>query len=203
LGSRQLAGSAPLTEGPASVRAFFGLPLPDTHRSALGDYLSACAALAPEFRWSVADNLHVTVRFLGSVERDRVEAIADRLELEAGSAFELALGRVGQFRRSRLARVIWLGLTEGVEQLSGLAKVVEAECRAAGLEAETRAFQPHLTLARARRRDGAALPELPTVPDLPPWTADELVLYWSHLGRQGAVHEPIRRIRLAGAISAR
>jgi len=191
LGSDQLAGEAPL-----NVRAFFGLPVPDPQRSELGRYLETCAATAPDFRWSVADNLHVTVRFIGSVDRELVEGIADRLDGVAGPAFGISLGTVGQFRRSRLARVVWLSLTAGVDQLIALASRVENECRAAGLEPEKRPFQPHLTLARARPRDGAALPELPPLPELTPWPAGELVLYWSHLGKGGAVHEPIRRIRL-------
>jgi len=150
----------------------------------------------------VVDNLHVTVRFLGNVERVVVEGIASRLEQNPGPSFELCLGNVGQFKHSRFARVVWLSMTGAVEELVALASRVEAECREAGLEPEKRPFQPHLTLARARARDGAALPELPHLPPLDPWTADELVLYWSHLGKGGALHEPIRRVRL-GAISAR
>ena len=200
MGTGQLAGKAPLTDSASpKVRAFFGLPLPESHRLELSGYLESCAAIAPDFRWSVAENLHITLRFVGSVDRALVEGVADRLTPQAGPPFEVALGDVGQFRRSRLARVIWLGLTRGADELRALAGLVESECQAAGLEKEPRAFQPHITLARARRRDGAALPDLPRLPDLPPWPAGELVLYWSHLGKRGAVHEPIRRIPLAGA----
>jgi 2'-5' RNA ligase len=136
------------------------------------------------------------VRFIGNVERSLVEGIADRLEDSAGPAIQLALGDVGMFRRSRLARVVWLGIREGEESLQALAARAETECRSFGLEPETRPFQPHLTLARARARDGASLPELPQVPRLEPWPVDALVLYWSHLGKGGAIHEPIRTIRL-------
>jgi 2'-5' RNA ligase len=151
---------------------------------------------APEFRWAASENLHLTLRFIGSVERDVVEGIAERLEGAAGTPFQLALGGVGTFRRGRLARVVWLGVVSAVQPLGALAKRVEAECRAAGLEPEERAFKPHLTLARARPRDGAALPELPQLPALAPWRAEELILYSSHLQRAGAVHEPIRAVRL-------
>jgi 2'-5' RNA ligase len=193
MGAGQLAGQAAL------IRAFFGLPLPEPQRRDLGRYLEGCMAIAPDFRWARADNLHITVRFIGSVERALVEGIADRLEGSSGLAFQLALGDVGLFRRSRLARVVWLGVREGTDALQALAGRVETECRNAGLEPETRPFQPHLTLARARARDGASLPELPAVPRLEPWTADELVLYSSHLGKGGAIHEPIRTIPLGVA----
>lgn len=171
--------------------------MPEPQRSQLGAFLAQCAQIAPEFRWSVTENLHLTVRFIGSVDRGVVEGIADRLDGRAGPAVRLALGAAGTFKRSRLARVVWLGLQSGGEELKGLAARVEAECRAAGLAPEARAFQPHLTLARARSRDGARAPDVLGIPDLEPWSADELILYWSHLKKNGAEHEPIRRIRLS------
>lgn len=170
--------------------------MPDPQRTQLGGFLAECTTLAPEFRWSVTENLHLTVRFVGTVDRAVVEAIADRLDGAAGPAIQLALGEAGTFKRSRLARVVWLGLKSGADDLSSLAVRVEAECRGAGLAPEARAFHPHLTLARARSRDGARQPELPAIPKLAPWRADELILYWSHLKKNGAVHEPIRRIVL-------
>lgn len=173
--------------------------MPDPQREQLEGFLAQCAIAAPEFRWSVTENLHLTVRFIGTVDRAVVEAIAHRLDGAAGPAIQVALGEVGTFKRSRLARVLWLGLKSGAEELSALAGRVEAECRAAGLAPEARAFQPHLTLARARSRDGARQPDLPAIPTLAPWRADELILYWSHLGKNGAVHEPIRQIALSAA----
>ena len=183
--------------GPLTIRAFFGVPLPDMQREQLGGFLARCEVAAPEFRWSVVGNLHLTVRFVGTVERSVVEGIADRLAGRAGPAVELALGEVGTFRRSRLARVLWLGLESGAAEMKALAARVEAECRSIGLAPEARPFQPHLTLARARSRDGATPPDLPAIPRMEAWRADELILYWSHLKKNGAYHEPIRTIALS------
>jgi RNA 2',3'-cyclic 3'-phosphodiesterase len=185
------------TQDGMKVRAFFGLPVPEALGKELESYLGACAATAPDFRWVPAANLHMTVRFIGTVERAVVENIADRLAQRSLVGFELGLGRVVTFRRGRLVRVVWLQVSSGVEAARELAAQVEAECAAAGLTAETRPFQPHLTLARARARDGAPLPPLPDPPQLEPWRADELVLYRSLLGRAGSVYEPLRTIRLS------
>ncbi len=144
----------------------------------------------------MVENLHLTVRFIGTVERSIVEGVADRLTGRAGPAVELALGEVGTFKRSRLVRVLWLGLQSGADEMKALAARVEAECRAVGLAPEARPFQPHLTLARARSRDGARPPELPEIPVLEPWRATELVLYRSQLKKDHAYHEPIRTIPL-------
>ena len=196
MGTDELGEEAGHSGSPLRVRAFFGLPLPEEHRAELETYLEGCTRLAPAFRWTPAANLHFTVRFLGHLDDAVARAIAERVAQAAPAAFEMRLGEVGTFRRGRLARVVWIGLALGEDEAAALARLVESECVAAGLEAETRPFRGHLTLARARERDGAALPELPPLPVTAPWRAGELVLYRSHLGRGGSVYEPLRRITL-------
>jgi 2'-5' RNA ligase len=193
VGAKRLEETGPLG---GRVRAFFGLPLPEGHREALGRYIVRCQALAPDFRWVPAANLHLTVRFIGAIDRQLVEAIADRLAGSHLGAFDLALGDRESFKRGRLVRVVWLGVSVGVESAQSLALQVEAACVAAGLEPEKRPFQPHLTLARAKPRLGAALPDLPAAPALRPWKADELVLYESHLSPKGSVYEQLRTLRM-------
>jgi RNA 2',3'-cyclic 3'-phosphodiesterase len=171
--------------------------LPESHRAQLDGYLSECASRAPVFRWTPAANLHLTMRFLGHVDRAVAEGIADRLEGAELRALDLRLGEMGTFKRGRLARVVWIGLETGAAEISSLATRVEAGCIAAGLEPEGRKFNAHLTLARARPRDGAVLPALPPAPALQVWRADELILYESRLGRGGSVYEPLRRLRLS------
>ncbi|HEX9099976.1 MAG TPA: RNA 2',3'-cyclic phosphodiesterase [Candidatus Dormibacteraeota bacterium] len=191
-------GADALEEGarPEVVRAFFGLPMPEAQRADLAVFLTACAAAAPQFRWTPAANLHLTVRFIGNVHRIVVDAIADRLAARPLHAFDLELGSLGNFGRGRHVRVVWQGLRDGAEAVSALAGEVEVECAAAGLEGEKRPFQAHLTLARARARDGAELPPLPEPPRLSSWRAGELILFASRLSRAGAVYEPLRALKL-------
>jgi 2'-5' RNA ligase len=170
--------------------------MPEGQRRQLAPYLAGCAAIAPAFRWVAPDNLHITLRFIGSVERVLVDGITERLAAASLPAFDVELGDSGVFRRGRQVRVVWIGLSSGVEPARELAARVEAECVTAGLQPETRAFQPHLTLARSRHRNGDILPALPPAPRLEPWRAQELVLYRSHLGRAGAVYEPLLSLRL-------
>ncbi len=171
--------------------------MPEPQRAELAAYIEACRAAAPEFRWTQESNLHLTIRFIGSVDRELALQIAARLATAAPAEFDLELGDIGTFRRARLARVVWLGLRSGSDAAVHLAARVEAECQAATLEAERRPFQPHLTLARARERDGSPLPPLPPLPSLARWRARELILYSSRLARTGAVHEPMVAINLA------
>jgi 2'-5' RNA ligase len=181
---------------PLKVRAFFGLPVPECQRDDLARFIAACGQVAPTFRWTPPENLHLTIRFIGNVSRVVVEGVADAVIDRSPAAFEVELGDMGTFGRGRAVRVAWIGLRAGAEAAIALAAGVEEECVRAGLPAEERAFQPHLTLGRARARGGAAVPGLPAAPRLSPWRADELILYSSHLTRSGALYEPLRRIVL-------
>lgn len=178
------------------VRAFFGLPVPEPQREDLARFIAACTQVAPEFRWTPRQNLHLTVRFVGNVDRATVEAVAGALAQRPLAAFDLQLGDVGTFGRGRAARVVWIGLRAGAEAAAALAAQVEEECIRAGLPAESRPYQAHLTLARARSREGSRLPDLPAMPPVRPWRSGELVLYSSRLGRSGAVYEAMRTLRL-------
>jgi len=172
------------------------LPVPEAQRAALADFLTASAAAAPQFRWTPAANLHLTVRFIGNVGRALVEAIADQLAARSLLAFDLELGNLGTFGHGRHVRVVWQGLHAGADAVTALAAQVDAECAAAGLVGEKRPFQAHLTLARARPRDGAELPPLPEPPRLSAWRASELVLYASRLSRTGATYDPLSTVKL-------
>ena len=178
------------------VRAFFGLPVPQPQRDQLGRFIAKCAQMAPDFRWTPVENLHLTLRFVGSVDRSVVKAVADALSTRPLGAFELRLGDIGTFRRGRAVRVVWLRLRAGADEASALAAQADAECIRAGLAGEERPFQAHLTLARARARDGSTLPDLPAAPQLDLWRADEVILYVSHLSRAGANYEAIRSLTL-------
>jgi RNA 2',3'-cyclic 3'-phosphodiesterase len=183
---------------PLRVRAFFGLPVPEPQREQLGRFIAECARIAPALRWATTENLHLTVRFVGGVDRPVVEGVADAIGSLRLASFELAVGDIGTFGRGRAVRVVWLGLRAGADAAVALAAKVEAECVRAGLTPEERAFQPHLTLARARGREGAHLDDadLPAPPQLDPWRADELILYASRLSRSGAIYEVMRSLLL-------
>jgi len=205
-------GTGALEEDPRSLRlrAFFGLPVPEPQREELGRFITTCASLAPAFRWTPAENLHLTIRFVGGVERSVVEPVADALVDRPPAAFDLELGSFGTFGRGPGARVVWLGLQSGADGAAAVAARVEEECLRAGLvgafskshpgrraSAQNRPFRAHLTLARARARYGASLPDLPAPPSLEQWRADELILYASRLTRSGATYEVVRTLRLA------
>jgi RNA 2',3'-cyclic 3'-phosphodiesterase len=170
------------------LRAFLALRLPEEQRGQLAAHVEECGRRAPGYRWVPAENLHLTLRFLGSVQPDALERLRDELGDVHQSPFELKLDGRGSFGPRAAPRVVWLGVERGAEACIGLAAALEEACRRAGLEPESRVFRPHLTLARARSESGR-LPELPPPPVLEPWQVADFVLYESRLGRQATYLE--------------
>ena len=165
------------------VRAFLALPLPEEQRRLLATHVEECQRRAPGYRWVPAENMHLTLRFLGSVQPDAVERLRGHLGEVRRAPFELGLDGRGSFGPRAAPRVVWLGVERDVQSCASLAAALEEACRWAGMEPESRPFRPHLTLARARS-DSGRLPELPAPPDLEPWQVTDFVLYESRLGRQ-------------------
>jgi RNA 2',3'-cyclic 3'-phosphodiesterase len=179
------------------VRAFLALPLPEEQRRLLAGYVEECARQAPGYRWVPAENLHITLRFLGSLETSRLEQLRRGLEGVRMPAFELGLDGRGSFGPRAAPRVVWLKVGAGRADCAALAAAVEDACRAAGLESEERPFRAHVTLARARPAP-SPLPDLPSPPRLEPWTVADFVLYESRLGGPAATYLELERYRLDG-----
>lgn len=176
------------------IRTFVALDLPEPDRAALARHLAECARVAPRYRWVDPDALHLTLRFLGHLEPAVLDRVRDELAGVRAMAFRLALAGRGTFGSRSAPRAVWLGLAEGGEGCAALAQRVEAACTAGGLEADTRRFRAHVTLARAIG-EGERLPALPEPPRLEPWTVEDFVLYESRL-RQQPRYVPLERYPL-------
>ena len=131
---------------------------------------AAAAGVMAELRRSGADlkwvdpaNLHLTLKFLGESPPERLAGITAALERVCAGAAPLALSAAGAGAFPGLARpqVVWLGLTGQVAELAALAGAIEAAMTGLGFPPEGRAFQAHLTLARARRGRGRGQPAPP------------------------------------------
>jgi 2'-5' RNA ligase len=150
----------------------------------------------PDMRWQDDDQLHLTLRFVGEVERPVAEDLSVALQHIRFERFSIALNGVGKFEKHR-GGALWAGV-EPKEQLKALNAKVERACQSAGLEPERRAYHPHITLARWKGRAQRLESWLERHGGLTsdPWEVGEFVLYESHLGREGAHYEAIERYPL-------
>jgi 2'-5' RNA ligase len=174
-------------------RLFVALPIPEAVTDQLLDLMEGPERL----RWVHADSLHLTLRFIGEVDGGAAEDIAAALATLQAPAFELALHGAGCFTHRRHG-ALWAGVSPKAS-VAALAQRVERLVQAAGLPPETRAFHPHVTLARWSgsapelqpwlERHGALSSE--------PWRVDRLVLYESHLGKAGPTYQECLEVRLS------
>jgi 2'-5' RNA ligase len=135
------------------VRLFVALEIPAAVRgnlAALIEELRAADAAATKnkARWVRAENLHVTLKFIGNVDAGKLEAIRAVLgEVGSGGAVELGFRGVGFFPNEKRPRVLWAGIAAS-PNLAPLAAGIDARLEKVGIARETREYAPHLTLAR-------------------------------------------------------
>jgi len=128
-------------------RLFVAIRPPEEIRDLLIDAMDD----SPALRWVGDEQLHLTLRFIGEVERPLANDIAAAFQDLRSSSFELRVAGVGKFER-RSGGALWAGV-EPKEKVAALAAKVERTLQQVGLEPEHRAFSPHITLARWNRRN--------------------------------------------------
>jgi 2'-5' RNA ligase len=169
-------------------RLFVAIRPPETIRDLLIDAMDDSA----DFRWQDDGQLHLTLRFVGEVERPLANDLADSLSRIGAAPLELRIAGVGRFEQ-RNSGALWAGV-EPKAPLAALAAKVERACQSVGLEAERRAFHAHITLARWKGRKTREVQNfLERTRDLcsEPFAISEFLLFESRLSRHGAHYEPV------------
>ena len=146
-------------------RSFIAIDLSENIRNFLG-------ALSQELnkhlskgdvRWVQPDNIHLTLRFLGETENDKLDLITKGMDYSAGhiEPFDLVLGKLGCFPSAKRPRVIWVGFQNNIEGLSSLQSSLEEKIVALGWKPEGRKYHPHLTLGRVKNSPAVVKAQLP------------------------------------------
>jgi 2'-5' RNA ligase len=144
-----------MSEG--AVRSFVAVLLPDRMRAGLARVSAELRGQTRGLAWVRADNLHLTLRFLGEIEPMRLEQVREAVAAAAAAVapFTVSLGGLGGFPSGRAPRVLWASVAAGGEELGTLYAALDAALVARGMPGESRPFHPHVTLARARDPRGA------------------------------------------------
>ncbi len=137
------------------VRCFIAIELPEGVKKSLRELQAQFKAesLAP-VKWVDPDNIHLTLKFLGNVAADRLEAISSAMTnaVQDISPFKLEVKELGVFPNPRRVQIVWVGMSGETEKLSRLQQRIESGLEKLGFPPENRRFTPHLTLARLRDR---------------------------------------------------
>ena len=186
------------------MRLFVAVDLSDEARDALAveqkRIASALAGTKSSVRWVKAEQTHLTLVFLGNVEAARTPAVAEEVSRAVElPPFEMVLEGVGVFPPRGAPRVLWVGASEGAEEVTLLQRELAARVERLGIALEQRPFHPHLTIGRWResrppdrdRAIGAARKGA-----LARVQVESATLYESRLSPAGPAYTPLARANL-------
>ena len=181
------------------MRLFVAITLPAEVGAALDAAIAPLRAAFPRARWVPPGNRHVTLKFLGKTFPGVVEGTLAGVEAAATAhrTFETGLTALGAFPLPGRARVVWAGLDDRPGRMAELALAVD-HALAPMFAPETRAFTPHITLARSdpplRLEDPVG-----TLPSIR-FAVTEVTVFRSSTGRPAPVYEPVGMYPLARSI---
>ena len=130
------------------MRLFIAIEVPSDVRDALAAVVKELQKTAPKAKWVRPENLHVTLKFLGSTAEEKRNHIEDTLRaIRSPQPVSLKFRGLGFFPNQKRPRVLWAGM-ESSANLRALAEDIDRSMHGLGFPLEERRFTPHLTLAR-------------------------------------------------------
>ncbi len=172
------------------MRAFVAVVPPAEVVQHLDDFLSvrreAAALAVGRWRWSDADQWHVTLAFSAALPERSLDELDDLLSAAVArhDGFGMRISGGGAFPHPDGARVLWAGLEpDDVARLDPLSSTCRAALSRAGGRVDGQRFRPHITLARlGRAANVTSWVRLLDTYEGPRWEVDEVALVASHLG---------------------
>jgi 2'-5' RNA ligase len=184
------------------VRLFLAVNLPEAEIPRLTHALQSLPVGDLPVRWVASNSLHITMKFLGEVPTARLSAVAEALQqgCAGAAAVDVAISGLSAFPSLARPNIFWVGVQAG-PQLAELHGRIQRSFVPLGFEAETRAFKPHITVARVRKdgriRDRQAMDRIKAAFDYKmEFRAKSVDLMRSHLGRGGARYEVLEQVGL-------
>ncbi|HZL91460.1 MAG TPA: RNA 2',3'-cyclic phosphodiesterase [Pirellulaceae bacterium] len=191
----------------ARLRTFIAVELAGSVLARAAQLIKELQAAGADVNWVKAPQMHLTLKFLGDVADTETPDIC-RVVADVASRcepFEIVCRGAGAFPDLRQPRTIWLGFTQGVQELTELQRAIDdALKKEMGYGREQRRFHPHLTLGRVKRFDEqtrsnlAGLLQKHATFDGDLSVIEEVVVFASFLGRSGPTHEALGRAELSG-----
>jgi len=147
------------------IRSFVAVLLDDVLRESITATVERLRPLSGAVAWVPAQNLHVTLQFLGGQTEEGLAAAEAALDDAAARSapIDATLHGLGAFPGMERPRILWIGVAEGALEVRALQARVADALAARGFPREARAWHPHLTIGRVfderrwRREAGPAL----------------------------------------------
>ncbi|UCG61276.1 MAG: RNA 2',3'-cyclic phosphodiesterase [Candidatus Zixiibacteriota bacterium] len=184
------------------MRLFIALPLEPSVKDALGRNIALFKQKGGSVKWVKAENIHLTLRFLGETDENLVDEIKKQIDEAVNSHRQVktSIATLGGFPNLNRPRVIWVGIEQNIEALSKMARDIEHRMRSLGFEKEKKQFKAHLTLGRVRHPKG-----LENLTDFLndyrfeaiPLCFDRVILFKSTLTPQGPIYDRLHEAKLS------
>jgi len=136
-----------------SIRTFIAIELPESVKRELTELETLLKKRCPPvLKWVEPYSIHLTLKFLGAVDADRIDEIKMAIDeaVQGIAPFGLEVREVGAFPNLSRVQVVWVGVKGELDKLMFLQKQVESNTEQLGFPREDRAFTAHLTLGRVR-----------------------------------------------------
>ncbi len=191
------------------MRLFLAVDLDRAARAVLAGVLAsaerATGSAGESLRWTAAENVHITLHFIGELDPERARRATEMLRAPVALApFDASLDRFGVFPPTGPPRTVWLGVGSGASSLRQMHAELGRRLVAPGFDVEPRPFAPHATVARVRPgtrdRARAAILRLADL-QLPPlrWTVRGATLFKSDLSGPRPKYTSLGTVELAAA----
>jgi 2'-5' RNA ligase len=174
-----------------TIRTFIAIEIPKTVISKIRELQDVIKAYGFKIRWVRAENIHLTLKFLGDIEINEIAKAVSKAA-EKYSPISLKAKGIGVFPGIKRPRVLWVGLSGQLEALVKLQQTLDENLIALGFSREERPFKGHLTMGRIKdkidvKKLGDALMAFRRF-ESETFTADQIILYKSELTPSGAVY---------------
>ena len=183
------------------MRLFLAIELPDDVRNHLLVARQRLESGLPKIAYTKPENLHLTLKFLGDVDKKRVDGIIESLSKISTQRMELHASGIDCFPARGPIRIVAVTLSGTLAPLRALVENIEQRCKFLGFEREQRAYKPHVTLGRARPVLSAKFRQLASDATVDLWPGPtfapvEFVLMDSQLSPQGSKYTAVARFAI-------
>jgi len=191
----------------ARTRTFIAVDLGAGIRKSAVAFQKALALCGADVNWVEAENLHVTLNFLGEVDDKELHAVCRAVKKAVAKAppFKLRVNGLGAFPTPRRPKTLWAGITDGATDLAKLHGLIEGPLIEIGCyRREDRPYTPHLTLGRIKgETDSETIAQ--ELPKHMAWDGghtviEQLLIFSSELRREGPTYSVVGRAALDGVM---
>lgn len=183
------------------VRAFVAICIDENTRRRLVSVQTSLPTSGAKLKLVEPENLHLTLKFLGEVEDDKIREVGETLKTAVveNRSFEMKIKGLGVFPGFRYLRIIWAGVDQGKNEVMEIQKKIDSALQPLGFRLE-RDFHPHITIARVKfvrnREEIVSFVKENSSKEFGTVRVNEIDLMQSKLNPKGPIYSKIFEVKL-------